>query len=366
MTWGRRLFKRLVLILAGLFCLYLAAGQIIGPWAVRSYVRRRAADRVKFDSVRSVWPLGVAIENLRVADPAGELDFLLKVPKATFRVPWWGGLVRPIPVQITLDSPHMKVSGENVTHLAGGMKVRSQEWFAMPFEEMETEEKPGEPERPSFFLPIGIQAANGRVDVIDEAIRKGQPVFIADRVQLSLGLTAVTGDPIVRLTSRGDFVTLEGKPIGFLDVWIEARPASRSMQGRMRFRHEQLGDFYNLYLYAPRPVFIEGGIADFRMAFTLTNGDQVDFTAGCLVQNLDLNGKVEGGVSWADIMHAVEDEERKYEWEVRVGGTLGDPAFDPHDYVLSVVELDMKERAAARGIRVPGQMFFYADTPEAE
>ena len=112
MTWGRRLFKRLALILGGLFCLYLAAGQIIGPWAVRSYVRSRAADQVKFDSVRSVWPLGVAIENLRVADPAGELDFLLKVPKATFRVPWWGGLVRPIPVQITLESPHMKVSGE--------------------------------------------------------------------------------------------------------------------------------------------------------------------------------------------------------------------------------------------------------------
>ncbi len=362
----RRWVKRLALILGGLFCLYLAAGQIIGPWAVRSYIKNQPAGRVAIDSVRSVWPLGVTIENLRVADPVGKLEFLIKVPRATFRIPWWGGLVRPIPVQITLESPHMKVSAENVTHLAGGMKVRSQEWFAMPFEGMETEEKPGEPERPTFFLPIGIRATNGRVDVIDESMREGQPVFVADRVQLSLGLTAVTGNPTVRLTSRGDFVTREGKPIGFLDVWIEARPTSRSMQGRMRFRHEQLGDFYNLYQYAPRQVWIEGGIADFRMEFTLTNGSQVDFTAGCLVQNLDLKGQVEGGVSWADIMHAVEDEERKYEWEVRIAGTLGDPAFDPHDYVLSVVELDMKERAAARGIRVPGQMFFYADTPEAE
>ncbi len=47
-------------------------------------------------------------------------------------------------------------------------------------------------------------------------------------------------------------------------------------------------------------------------------------------------------------------------------GRLDDPNFDPHDYVLSVVEWDMKERAAERGVKVPGQMFFYADTPEAD
>lgn len=365
MTQGRRLLSRVALILVLLFCLYLAAGQVIGPLAVRNYVRD-SAGKVSIDSVRSVWPLGVRIENLKLADPVGKLEFLIKVPKATFRIPWWGGLVRPIPVQITLESPHLKVSAENVSHLAGEMKVRSQDWFAMPFEGMELQEEPGASSRPIFFLPIGIRAANGRVDVIDEAIREGQPVFIADRVQLSLGLSAVTGDPTVLLTSRGDFVTLDGKPIGFLDVWIEARPQSRSMRGRMRFRHEQLGDFYHLYQYAPRVVWIEGGIADFRMEFALTNRDQVDFTSACLVQNLDLKGEVEGGVSWADIMHAIEDEERKYQWEVHISGTLGDPAFDPHDYVLSVVEWDMKERAAARGIRVPGQMFFYADTPEAD
>ena len=134
------------------------------------------------------------------------------------------------------------------------------------------------------------------------------------------------------------------------------------MEGSFRLRHERLQDFRNLYQYAPRPIFMEGGIADFTMQFAMTGGAHLKLTARTLVQNLDLVGKV-GEVSWAEIMHAVEEENRIYEWTVTVEGDLSDPAFNPHDNVLDEVEWKMKEKAASRGLKIPDQMFFYADTP---
>jgi hypothetical protein len=215
------------------------------------------------------------------------------------------------------------------------------------------------------FIPFGLKVINGRVDVIEQEIRKGQPVFIADHVDLTLELTAALIEPTIALVSRGDFVTETGDLIGKQEVEIRCQPRKKAMEGTFRLRHERLQDFKNLYQYAPRPIFIEGGIADFTMQFALAEGSRLKLTARTLVQNLDLEGKV-GEVSWGHIMRAVEDNDRIYEWTVTTEGDLSDPAFNPHDTVLGEVESKMKEKAASRGLKIPDQMFFYADTPGAD
>lgn len=365
----RRFWKVAGLVVGGLALFQMAAGAVVATVALRR-MQEVLPEGTRFERATWSWPIGLRLRGLTVPDPAKEFPFLLKVKETVLQVPVWGLLARPLPVRVTLRSPHLMVGSKNIDFLIGQMERQPEDWMLIPFMGLEEEGKGQAPEEEPFFrqlpfIPFGVRILDGRADVIEEQIRADQPVFIADHVDLTLGLTGLGAEPVVELRSRGDFVTPEGKRIGGQEVEIRCMPRTRSMEGTMRLRYEQMGDFRNLYQDAPRPVFIEGGISDFSMQFTLRDGRRAKLTASCLVQGLDLNGWV-GQVQWSDIMRAVEDENRIYQWTVTSEGDLADPAFNPHDYVLGEVEWRMKEKAAGRGLKIPGQMFFYADTEGEE
>ncbi|MDO8730018.1 MAG: hypothetical protein Q7J69_02370 [Candidatus Omnitrophota bacterium] len=350
-----RLRKKIAFGVIGLLFLNTAVGVFLS-WQVARQFKTTLPPGSTVGSV--VWspPFGVMLEMLSIPDSSGKNPFLLQADRVTLQIPWWGLLARPFPAKVIMVRPHLKVGSENIDLLVGGLEDDPHDWVLTSFENPVLGKIP--------FVPFGIQVINGRVDVIEQEIRAEAPVFIADHVNLSLELTATGIEPTIHLVSKGDFVTESGELIGKQEVELRYQPRVKAIEGNLRLRHERLGDFRNLYQYAPRPIFIEGGIADFSMKFALIGGKHVKMTVHTLVQNLDLTGKV-GEVSWADILHAVEDENRIYEWTVPAEGDLDDPAFSPHDHVLREVEWKMKEKAASRGLGIPEQMFFYADTPEA-
>ena len=361
----RRLFRWFLIFLAVAIPLNIAFGAAASFWVIQK-LRNGALPGVKFSSVRWNFPVGVAVYGITIPDPSGLQDFLLRVDRVTLQVPWWGVLVWPMPVRIVFQNPYLKVGSENANALIGEMASDPEDWFKAPFRGISQGGRVDGRVR-SFsgilpILPVGIRVLNGRLDAIEPEIRSGLPVFTAANVDLSLELVAAGLEPAIRLRSHGDFVSPDGQVIGKQEVDILAKPRRMGLQGSIRLRHEHLGDFRNLYQYAPRPLYIDGGIADFLLQFTVTDGRHVRMTASTLVQNLDLSGMVQD-VSWAAIMHAVEDENRVYRWSVSTEGDLDNPAFNPHDYVLDEVEWKMKEKAASRGLEIPGQMFFYADTP---
>lgn len=359
-----RLRKKIAFGVIGLLLL----NAVIGVFLSRQMARQFRTYLPPGTTVGSIgWspPFGVMLDKLSIPDSTGKNPFLLQADRVTLQIPWWGLLARPILAKVTMVRPHLKIGSENIDLLVGGMEAGPEDWMLTPFLGVDRKEAAldGGPVLGKIpFVPFGIKLINGRVDVIEQEIRAEAPVFIADHVNFSLELTAALIEPTIVLVSKGDFVTETGELIGKQEVNIRCRPRKKEMEGSFHLRHERLQDFKNLYQYAPRPIFMEGGIADFTMQFAVAGGTHVTLTAHTWVQNLDLNGKV-GEVSWADILHAVEDENRIYEWTVTVEGNLSDPAFSPHDTVLSEVEWKMKEKAASRGLKIPDQMFFYADTP---
>ncbi len=370
MIRGWSLRKKILWGMGGLLLLNGIGGIVVSRQAARQ-IRTPLPAGTKVGAVRWSFPFGIVLDRLSIPDSTKKNPFLLEADQVVLQIPWWGLLARPLPAKVTLMRPHLKIGSENISLLVGGMEADPNDWILSPFREVDRSPrgKGSSAQRPVFrnvpFIPFGLNIINGRVDVIEEEIRKDHPVFIADHVDLSMELTAVFMEPTIHLVCRGDFVVEDGTKVGFQDVEVSCQPRRKMMEGSFRLRHERLGDFRNLYQYAPRPIFIEGGIADFSMKFELTAGKRVKMAVHTLVQNLDLSGKV-GEVSWPDIMHAVEDPGRVYEWTVPAEGDLSDPTFNPHDHVLSEVEWKMKEKAASRGLKIPGQMFFYADTPAAD
>ena len=359
-----RLRKKIAFGAAGL----LLFNAVIGISLSRQVARQLRTTLPPGSTVGDVrWspPFGVVLDKLSIPDSTKNNPFLLQADRVVLQIPWWGLLVRPIPARVTAFRPYLKIGPGNLGQLMGDMEADPDDWILSPFlgagqKNAASGENPILGKIP--FVPFEIKVINGRVEAIDREIRAEAPVFTADHVELSLELTAAMIEPTIQLVSKGDFVTESGELIGNQEVDIRCRPLKKAMEGSFRLRHERLQDFRNLYQYAPRPIFMEGGIADFTMQFALTGGDHLKLTARTLVQNLDLVGKV-GEVSWAEIMHAIEEENRIYEWTVTVEGDLSNPAFNPHDNVLDEVEWKMKEKAASRGLKIPDQMFFYADTP---
>lgn len=337
-----------------------------GPWVVPRLIRGMMENSpipMTAASIRSGFPFGVVIEDLTVADPSGVNPFLLKVERLTAQAPWWGLFIRPLPLKLTLERPHLLVHSENAADLIDLMTVHpSMNWLFLPGGGLE-ENQILEQGRVVFRLPaapLELKVQRGRLEAIEPQLREEAPLFIADHLELSVGVSGFLLNPTLGFSGYGVFVTEAGEPIGSQHIRFSARPLTSSMDGFIRLRHERLEDFRNLYAYAPSPIYIEGGLADFSAHFEVTGGNRLKFIARTLVQNLDLDGYV-GEVHWGDIMHAVEDENRRYEWVVPVEGKMDDPDWNPHDYVLREVEYKMKERAAARGLRIEEPLFFYSD-----
>jgi len=355
-----RFWKRSLFVVA--VGLLLTVG--VGNWMVSRMVVRLQEALPFSSSTGSVswkFPFGVTIRDLNIPDPKGIRPFFFKAKTVEMRVPWWGLLIRPLPVKLALDSPHLVVGSDNAAALIGSVSVHPLEWLYIPSTGLlgvSTEE--GKEPVPPPIAPLEIRVKNGRVDVIEPELRADAPLFMLDHVEMTMGLANLLKDPTLQLRSYGYFVTQEREIIGVHQISLNAQPLKKYLDGFIRLRHEQLEDFRDLYAHSPSPIYINGGMTDFVTHFKVTEGRHLKFTARCLVQGLDLDAMV-GPVSFAEIMHAVEDDRRRYEWTVEVEGNLDEPGWDPHDYLLSEVEYQMKELAASRGVRIPVRMFFYSD-----
>lgn len=345
---------------------WMAATQIIAN-RVALQLKHQIPFGVTYESVHWHWPVGVSIQGFTVANPAGQEPYLLKVKKLTLTPPFWALLTRPLRVAVTLDQPHLMLNAENFGEILASVHLPEPKWIRLPRVEItqtDEEEKEPSPEPPIPLALFGLEIIDGQIDASAEDLRAGQPVFSLGHLQLSLKVSNLLGNPEITLEGNGQF--LEGaKPIGVATVELKAQPTQNQMEGTLRLRHEQLRDFRLFYQYAPRPIFIDGGMADVTIQWQLWDASRVRVKTSCLVQNLDLDGKV-GDVSWAQIMHAVEDEQRRYQWTASAEGRLDDPKFNPHDQILSEVEWMMKEKAAQNGLKIEGQMFFYEESPESQ
>lgn len=333
-----------------------AAGLGLARLARRNLLRV-LPEGTQVGTVQWRWPIGIRVHDLVLPDPAAERPFLLKVQQADFGIPVWLAWVRPIPVRMVLRSPHVQLHTGNLYPVIQGIGLPSQLWLPVPMWEME------KPEGPPFpYAPVSLEILNGRLDAFAEQIQAGRPAFSAAHVNLKVGLSVQGREPVLTLSGSGHFVSETDQIIGMHSMSATLNPQKRRGTGFLRLRHERLGDFQKIYEYAPRPIWIDSGTADVVLMGEITDGKHLRLTARCLVENLDMRGEV-GSVSWGQIMNAVEDEGRRYEWVVHTEGEIDDPKFNPHDQILREVEFFMKEKAASQGLKIDGQMFFYADTP---
>lgn len=316
------------------------------------------------------WPIGICMEGVRVPDPAKEQPFIVEIKRLVVRLPVWAVFSRPLPISLEADSPHFKLTSHNVGLISSYVRLSRTDWLEVSTDELSEEEEgsPPAPQRTNNpippILPIEIKFKEGVLEALDENIQSGKPIFILRHLNVNTSIEPTLPHLTVRVKGTGFFETEKGERIGLFDSDLFTRMQEGTMKGFLRLRHERLGDFRNLYTYAPRPILIEGGIADTTIEFEVQNHNHLRMIARCTVQNLDMTGQV-GDVSWAQIMRAVEDDQRRYSWQFTVDGNVQDPKFDPHDRVLSEVEWKMKEEASLKGLKIKDQMFFYADTPSS-
>lgn len=303
------------------------------------------------------WPIGVRVHHLVLPDPAGERPFLLKLQKGDFDVPVWAAWIHPTPVRMKLYSPHVQMHSGNLYPVVQGIGLPSQRWLPVPLWEMEETHA-----APFPFVPLSLEILDGRLDAFGREIRAEHPVFSAAHVHLKVGLGVAGSEPVLNLAGDGQFVSEKEEVIGLQQMSATLYPQRRYGKGSLRLRHERLGHFQKIYEYAPRPILIDSGMADTLLEGELIDGKHLKLTARCRVESLDMRGDV-GDVTWGQIMHAVEDDGRRYEWIAHSEGEIDDPTFNPHDQILREVEFLMKEKAAGRGLKIDGPMFFYADTP---
>lgn len=365
MSARRRIIVFGFLLVLGLF-LMMAATQKASE-QVAAQLQRHMPFPVTYGKAHWRWPVGVSIEDFTVASPTGKEPYFLRTKELTLTPPIWAIFMRPLPVTVSLDRPHLMLNDENFGHLLGKVPLPQQGWMKIPgMEQFETQDWTSdekESDKPFPFLLFGLDILQGRIDASSEDLRPGEPVFSLAELNLTLSASALVATPTIALESQGHFVDRNGKKLGEASAALKAQPLQGQMEGSLRLRHEQLRDFRLVYQYAPRPILIEGGTADVTIQWWLSDRNHLRLEARCLVENLDLDGMVEE-VSWSQIMHAVEDPNRRYEWNASAEGRLDDRRFNPHDQILSQVEWMMKEKAAAGGLKISGQMFFYEDAVE--
>lgn len=350
------MIRRLATAFVILWVLQWGAGWALSRWARRGLLETLPKG-TQIGSVRWRWPIGIRIQHLVLPDPAEEREFLLKLRQGDFDIPIWAAWIHPTPVRMRLYSPHVQMHSGNLYPVVQGIGLPSQQWLPVPLWEMEETHAP-----PFPFVPLSLEILDGRLDAFGREIRAEVPVFTAAHVHLKIGLGVAGSEPVLNLKGGGQFVSEKEEVIGLQEMSATLYPQRRSGKGFLRLRHERLGDFQKIYEYAPRPILIDSGMADTTLEGEIIDGRHLKLTARCLVENLDMRGDV-GGVPWGQIMHAVEDEGRRYEWQVHVEGDTDDPHFNPHDHILREVEFLMKEKATSRGLAIQEQMFFYADTP---
>jgi len=358
--------KRFVRVVTVLFLVIYCIPMLAGTLAI-GRMKREMKEKLSMtaESISWRWPMEFVVRGGEIPDPVGDNPFFLKAAVIRVQVPFWGVpvwlAIGSLPAKLIVERPHLMASSTNAAMLIGSMSVHPVDWLTIPAGGIIDLEKTPEMEmlRPPV-IPLDLKIIRGKAEVNEEQLRAGQPLFIVDNIRTHMKAQGLLSRPSLNVSSYGLFKTPEGKIIGMHEIRLLAYPQEKYVEGFIRLRHEQLADFRNLYAHAPSPIYIDGGSTNFTTVFHVTEGRNLWFRATLMVQALDLDAVV-GGIPLSSVMHAVEDEERRYEWSFEIDGDLGDPTFDPHDELLSEVEWEMKELAAANGVAVKTNLFFYSD-----
>ena len=354
--------KRLRLLLGGAAVLLLAFAAFSVfrlPGLLTGYLTERLSLRVAHPAYWSGF-LQVTVNGIEMPHPnGGGRPPVVSIRSATVKVPGWGVLIRPTPVELSLDSPRVTLDAEL------GENLLSQVDFIPMGSNWQTEEEGQQAARkfsridPSAFpvVPVALKIREGRMEVTDAQVRPDGPLYIIDHLRVDLGMTSPLQYPSIHFNAQAQFVTPQGEKIGSISAHAQAGATLKRMEGEVEIWHDRLADFRGIYQDSPEPFTFEGGAGGPVIRWEYKEG-WLKAGMRCHTKNLKVGGAIGGEVPWQRVLDALADRNGEIDLAVSTEGLWGEPGFDIHSRLLSELDWAMKERAAARGVRVSGRIFY--------
>ena len=313
---------------AGVVLLFALITVITLPELAAHQLREQLPFPVQFRRCGWKGLLGVRFEELSVPHPEGGAHpDLLTIQELTLQVPWWGLVIRPLPVAITMDSPHLVMDVD-----LGDSLLQQVDFLSMEARAASKDRKL----KNIRLAPIGLEFTNGRAEIIQKEVRQDKYLYTLANVNLRLWLTSALQYPSIHLDVKGDFLTPDGERIGFLAVQAQSGATLQRMEGKMEAWYGRLSDFKTIYYDAPQPFTFEGGAGGPVFECKFKEG-RMRVSMRCLAEGLKIGGAVVD-VPWQAILDALADSQGKIDLTVTMEGSLDEPGFDAHDRLLS--ELD--------------------------
>ena len=333
--------------------LFLVATFFLLPARLGSILKQGSVS-TRFDSIRWDGFLSLNIQNLVVANPEESRTALFRVRQMKLRIPPWGILIRPVPAQIRLISPHLVMDAQMGDSLLSQVRFVP---MGAAYQNAEEESSATAFSLRSLpLLPIGLKIEDGRLEMFDFEIKQNEPIYRMANLKLDLHTTSALQYPSVHLAAGADFVTQQGKKIGSLDVQIQGGVRLERIEGKVDLWYGRLEDFRTIYHDAPEPLFLEGGAGGPLIEWDYRNG-RVKVTLRCRAEGLKISGQI-GNVPWQKVLDALADAQGRIDLTLSTEGELQGSDLDLHHRLLSELDWAIKERAAAAGIRIPGRIFY--------
>jgi len=360
--------KRLRIILAALGLLILGCA-LLSAWLLPRLVMNHLTQGLGVP-VRLAQPprwsgfLQLTLDDLEVSNPEGSGPPVLTIRSATLRVPWWGLLLRPMPIDLSLESPHVMMDTQ-----MGDTLLQQVDFLPMGSAWQSTGEGQQAARRfsqinPSSvrIVPVSLKIRDGRLDILDAEVRKDAPLYSIAHLDVDLWMTSPLQYPSIHFTAAAQFVSKEEKQIGSLSAEAQAGAPLKQMEGKLDIWYGRLEDFRWIYKDSPEPFTFEAGAGGPVIRWEYKEG-RLKASMQCRTQGLKIGGMI-GDVPWQSVLDALADEQGKIDLTVETEGAWGEPGFDVHSRILSELDWAIKERAAAEGIPIPGRIFYGLMTTE--
>jgi hypothetical protein len=340
--------KRLRLILGGAFGLLLlfALFSVFRlPGLLTGYLTERLPLRVAQPAYWSGF-LQVTVNGIELPHPAGGgRPPVISIQSATVKVPWWGILIRPTPVELSLESPRVILDVE-----LGDSLLQQVDFLPMGgASQIDPRDFP--------VVPVGLKIREGRIEVLDKEVRPDAPLYIMDHLRVDLGMTSPLKYPSIHLDAAARFVTKEGLPVGSLSARARAGATPKRMEGKLEIWYDRLEDFRWVYQDSPEPFTFEGGAGGPVIRWDYQEG-WLKASMQCRAKNLRIGGTIGGDLPWQQVLDTLADQNGEIDLTVTTEGAWGEAGFDVHSRLLSELDWAMRERAAAKGVRVQGRIFY--------
>ena len=355
-------FKRLRLILGGAVVLFLAFA-LFSVFRLPGLLTEYLTDRLSLRIAQPAYWSGllqVTVNGIELPHPSGGgRPPVVSIQSATVRVPWWGILIRPTPVELELDTPRVTLDAE-----LGDNLLQQVDFLPMGSAWQTTEEGQQAARKfsridPRAFpaVPVGLKIREGRMEVLDAAVRPDGPLYIIDHLRVDLWMSSPLEYPSIHFNAGAQFVTKEGKQVGSLSAEAGAGATLKRMEGKLEIWYDRLEDFRWIYKDAPEPFTFESGAGGPVIRWEYKEG-WLKAGMQCRARDLRIGGAIGGEVPWQRVIDALADRNGEIDLTVSTEGVWGEPGFDIHSRLLSELDWAMKERAAAKGVRVPGRIFY--------